>query len=285
MANVQPNADRPFGGHVTLGRTGLRVSRLGIGAGYGAPAEAYEKAFHEHGVNYFYWSLPRRGGMKRALLNLAPNHREQLVVALQTYDHLGFFGKGAVERQLRKLGLDYADVLILGWFNRRPPKRLLNDAQQLRADGKIRHICMSGHKRSFFAELAQEPDCPIDIFMIRYNAAHPGAERDIFPYLPETNRPGIYTYTTTSWGQLLDPKRMPPGEPPMTSTDCYRFALSNPNVDMCLCGPKSMAEMDAALATLDAPPVTDDEMARFRRIGAYVHSKGKSMEPAGTTAG
>ena len=34
--------------------------------------------------------------------------------------------------------------------------------------------------------------------MIRYNAAHPGAERDIFPHL-EARRPAVVAYTATSW--------------------------------------------------------------------------------------
>ena len=34
-----------------LGRTGLRVGPLGIGASYGVPAAAVERAF-EQGVNY-----------------------------------------------------------------------------------------------------------------------------------------------------------------------------------------------------------------------------------------
>ena len=42
-----------FKSHTTLGRTGLSVSRLGIGT-YGAPADALERAFHEYGINYFY---------------------------------------------------------------------------------------------------------------------------------------------------------------------------------------------------------------------------------------
>lgn len=265
--------------HTTLGRSGLRVSRLGIGAGYGAPAAAYEKAFHEYNVNYLYWSLPRRGGMKRALLNLAPKHRDKLVVALQSYDHAGFLVRNTFERHLRALQLDYADVLILGWFNSGPPNRVLEAALALKAEGKVRALAMSGHHRPHFAKLAQRPDNPIDIFMIRYNAAHPGAEHDVFPFLPKGNRPGIYTYTTTSWGELLSPKNMPAGEAPMSSTDCYRFALANPNVDMCLCGPKSMDEMDAALRTLDSAPASPQELARWRRIGAHVHPKGQ-MNPA-----
>ncbi len=260
--------------HAVLGRTGLRVSRLGIGAGYGAPAEAYEHAFHDYGVNYMYWSLTRRGGMKRALLNLAPKFRDRLVIAVQTYDHAGVVARNTVERHLRALRIDYADVLILGWFNHGPPRRVIDAALKLKDQGKIRFIAMSGHRRPLFAQHAQDPASPIDIFMIRYNAAHPGAERDVFPFLPASNRPGVYTYTTTSWGQLLEAKRMPPGEPPMTSTECYRFALANENVNMCLCGPKSMEEMRAALATLDAAPASAVELARWRRIGAHVHPKG-----------
>jgi aryl-alcohol dehydrogenase-like predicted oxidoreductase len=256
------------------------VSRLGIGAGYGAPAAACEKAFHEFGVNYFYYSLPRRGGMRRALHNLAPQHRDDLVIAVQTYDHFGIAAGHFVERTLRTLRIDVADVLILGWFNHGPPKRVIDAALKLKDQGKIRFIAMSGHRRVLFAEHAQDPNSPIDIFMIRYNAAHPGAEHDVFPYLPESNRPGVYTYTTTSWGELLDSRKMPEGESPMTSTECYRFALANPNVDMCLCGPRSAEEMDAALQTLDSPPATDDEMVRWRRIGAHVYPKGVSAAAA-----
>jgi len=36
-----------------LGRTGLKVGRIGISAAYGAPANAIEEAF-ERGANYFY---------------------------------------------------------------------------------------------------------------------------------------------------------------------------------------------------------------------------------------
>ena len=35
-----------------LGRTGLKVGRLGVACSYGAPTAAFEEAF-EQGVNYF----------------------------------------------------------------------------------------------------------------------------------------------------------------------------------------------------------------------------------------
>jgi aryl-alcohol dehydrogenase-like predicted oxidoreductase len=38
----------------TLGKTGLKVGRLGISSSFGAPAAAFEEAF-ERGCNYFTW--------------------------------------------------------------------------------------------------------------------------------------------------------------------------------------------------------------------------------------
>lgn len=249
------------------------MSRLGIGSGYGVPASAVEKAYREYGVNYFFWSSPRfKGkGIRGAVQRLARNERDKIVVALQTYDHLGLSMRHYVEKGLRTLGTDFADVLILGWFNYVPAHRVLDAALRLKDEGKIRFIGMSGHNRPVFGQMAGQSDLPIDIFMVRYNAVHRGAETDIFPYLPATNRPGVSTYTATCWGKLLKAGKMPPDEKPLTSSECYRFALSNPDVDLCLTGPKNSEEMDEALLALDGPPLSEEEMKRIRRIGDFIH--------------
>ncbi len=254
-----------------LGRTGLSVSRLGLASGYGAPARAVEKAFHEHGINYFLWSTPRRSGFGEGLRSLAKEARERMVIALQSYDHSGLLTTRAVEKGLADLGTDYADVLILGWHNSVPWRRLLDTARALVERGKVRFIGMSGHKRTTFGSLAGDMANPIDVFMIRYNAAHTGAEKDIFPFVPEKNRPGITIYTATSWRRLIKPGRMPRGEEPLSAADCYRFVLSDPHVDLCLFGPADERQMDEAVVALDRGPLTEAEMERVRRIGAHVH--------------
>ncbi len=63
------------------------------------------------------------------------------------------------------------------------------------------------------------------------------------------------------------------GEPPLSATDCYRFALSNPFVDLCLCGPKDTEQMREALRSLDIGPMDKSELIRVRKIGDYVRSK------------
>lgn len=266
-----------FSEPVTLGRTGLRVGRLGVGASYGVPAAPLERAFHEHGMNYFYWGSMRRHGMRDAIRSISRTNRDDLVVVLQSYDRTGVLMRPLHERGLRALGIDRADVLLLGWHDSYPSRRVIDAAMGLKEDGLIRFIAVSGHERSLYARYADEARrdpaaFPFDILMFRYNAAHRGAESEIFPHLDEgTERPGVTCYTATRWGKLLDPRKMPSGERPLTAAECYRFVLSNPKVDLCMTGPRNAAQLEAACAALAAGPLDEDEMERVRRIGDHVH--------------
>ena len=262
-----------FKQHTTLGRTGLSVSRLGIAASYGVPTPALEKAFHEHGVNFFYWGSVRKPGMRDALLHLKGGYRSNMVVAFQTYDKSGLLMRHFHEKGLRTLGVDYADVLILGWMMGEPRRRMLETAVRLREEGKVRYLAMSSHNRPLIGNLVATPDLPVDVFMLRYNAAHRGAETDIFPHIPAENPSGIMAYTATRWGQLMDPKKMPPGEEPLTAADCYRFALTDPHVDLCMMGPKTAEELEGGLKALELGPLSADEMERVKRIGDWVYGK------------
>ena len=111
-----------------LGKTGLSVGRLGISSSYGAPAEAFEGAF-ERGCNYFTWGTfikGRSSEMKKAVQNLVKKgKREELVLAVFTYTHNSFLTERFIMKGLRQMGIDYFDVLLLGWFPKSPRKGIL----------------------------------------------------------------------------------------------------------------------------------------------------------------
>jgi aryl-alcohol dehydrogenase-like predicted oxidoreductase len=144
------------------------------------------------------------------------------------------------------------------------------EAMALREKGLVRFLAVSSHNRPLFPELAAEG--LFDILHVRYNAAHRGAEEEVFPRLAPEKRPGVVTYTATRWGDLLKPNKMPAGERPLTGADCYRFVLSNPDVDVCMTGPRTLAEMREALRALELGPLSPEEMRRIRRIGDHVHT-------------
>ena len=251
-----------------LGRTGLEVGRLGMAASFGVPARAVEQAF-DRGVNYLYWGSFRRGPFGQALRNLRPQ-RDRMVLVLQSYSRVAALMTPSVEIALRKLGFAYADVLLLGLWNHKPPPRILDAGRRLRERCLIRNIAISTHHRPLISSLSTDPD--IGIVHVRYNAVHPGAEREVFPLLAGNgNRPGLVAFTATSWRQLLNPKRVPPGERVPTATDCYRFVLSNPAVDVCMTGPANESHVGEALRAIELGPMSADELAWMRRVGDFIH--------------
>ena len=190
-----------------------------------------------------------------------------------------------LRRGLKSAGLDHADVLILGYFSRKPSRRLIDGALKMKEKGLVRFLGLSSHNRKLLGTLAAEGE--FDVLHLRYNAAHRGAETEIFPSRrKETGkRPGTVVFTATRWGQLLKAKKMPPGEKPPTAADCYRFVLSHPAVDVCMSGAKTVDEMRENLAVLDSGPMTEAELERMRRIGDFVHGpKRSSIGPANPRA-
>jgi hypothetical protein len=60
---------------VTLGRTGLSVTRLGLASSYGTDEAMVEEAV-AHGVNYLYWGALRTGAMARGIRNAVRSNRK-----------------------------------------------------------------------------------------------------------------------------------------------------------------------------------------------------------------
>jgi len=248
-----------------LGRTGLRVARLGMGSSYGVPAPAVERAF-DLGVNYLYWGSFRTRHFQTALRNLSPR-RDRMVLVLQSFTRAASLMAWSVERGLRRIGYDHADVLLLGLWNRTPPPRIMDAAHRLKQRGLARFLAISTHRRPMAATWARES--AFDIVHVRYNAVHTGAERDVFPNLP-ANGPGIVSYTATCWGRLLSRRRVPRGERIPTAADCYRFVMSHPAVHVCMCGPSTEAHAREATEALRLGPMADEEISWMRRVGAAV---------------
>jgi aryl-alcohol dehydrogenase-like predicted oxidoreductase len=142
-----------------LGRTGLKVGRLGVAASYGVPAYAVECAA-EQGANYLYWGSIRTPGFAEAIRNLA-SKRDQLVVVVQSYARIGALTGWGVERALRTLRLDYADILLLGLWNKPIPRRILDAGRALQERGRVRFLAVSSHNRRFVSELAGGNDVDV----------------------------------------------------------------------------------------------------------------------------
>jgi aryl-alcohol dehydrogenase-like predicted oxidoreductase len=249
-----------------FGRTGLTTGPFGLASSYGIAGADVERAF-ERGIDLFFFGSRRRAGFAQGVRQIAKQNRERMTIAVQSFTRMAFLMPWSLDRALKALGTDYVDLLCLGWWDGLPPQRILDKALELRARGKVKHLMISCHDRPKFAHLVATG--VFDAIMVRYNAAHPGAEREVFPYVCDLD-PGVLSFTATRWGTLVDPAKTPAGEKTPSAADCYRFVLSNGHVHATLTGPRDGRELDAGLKALELGPMDEAELAWMRRVGAHV---------------
>ncbi len=261
--------------HTTLGATGLKIHRLGLSSTYRPGREAVRYAI-DSGINLFF-CYGFDTNVTRVIREATSSERDKLVIATGAYNllvgHLNL--RKTLEKRLRQLGTDYIDIFqFLGVTK---PKHLtdhvLEELSRFKEEGKIRFTGMSCHDRKFAGRLAAEG--VLDTFMIRYNAAHRGAEQDIFPHL-EAHDPGLISYTATRWGYLIRRQRGWPKDAPIpTAQQCYRFVMSNPHVHVCLSAPSNLEHLKQNLAGLEQGPLTSEELVLMHEYGDLVYQKKK----------
>ena len=252
----------------TLGRSGLSVSRLALAGSYGIDADAAERAFHELSINHFFVSLRMKGLAEGVRRLIKAGHRDEIVLQAGSFMPLGSSLPKAWEKITRALGTDYVDIFQIFWVRNRwfVGGKTWPAMQKLKAEGKVKALAISTHERPLGLALGNE--LPLDVLMLRYNAAHRGAEREVFEKLGQGDRPGIVAYTATRWGKLLKQKG---GLGPMSAPECYRFQLSNPAVDVGLCGARTFDELKADVEGVLAGPLDEKRSSEVRAFGDRVH--------------
>lgn len=266
---------------ITLPKIDKSVLRMGLAGNYGVTADDARWAA-ERGMSYWVVGASFKRVLP-AVRDVIAKDREAHVVAMLGMAAFAWQVRRSVEGYLRKLDTEYLDVFKLGWLGKtsRYSPGVLDELAKLKAEGKIRAIGTSIHDRPRAGRLAE--DSPIDVFMIRYSAKHPGAEQDVFPHLA-TRDPAVIAYTALAWQQLLKPVKgieMPPfpGDaargPPLTADLAYRFVLTSPHVHVVLTGPKDRAQLEANLASLERGPLSEAELAWVREYGQKLRAKRK----------
>jgi aryl-alcohol dehydrogenase-like predicted oxidoreductase len=258
-----------------LGGTGIKVCRLGLSATYRPGKKTIHRAL-DFGLNFFFcYGFDTH--MIHVLRDMPRSSREKVVIATGAYNLiLGHPDlRRTLEKRLRQLKTDYIDAfLFLGVMKPKQfSEEVVEQLRRFREEGKVRAIGLSCHDRGFVGRLASEG--AVDVIMMRYNAAHRGAEDEIFPHLT-AHDPGVISYTATRWSFLLRrPHDWPREKSIPTAAQCYRFVLSRPEVDVCLTAPSNIGQLEENLSALDQGPLPADEISFMREFGDVVHKAHK----------
>ncbi|MFH8336464.1 aldo/keto reductase [Streptomyces sp. AM6-12] len=211
-----------------LGRSGLRVSPLALGAatfgtesGWGAEREEARKLFDlyvERGGNFIDTANTYSGGTSERLLGeFVRDRRESLVLATK-YTTLRDPGdpnssgshrkslSASVEASLRRLGTDYIDLLYLHvWDFTTPVEEILRGMDDLVRQGKVLYVAISNAPAWQISRMQTVADLrgwsPLVALQIEYNLVERTGERDLIPMAREMGL-GVVPYSPLAGGVL-----------------------------------------------------------------------------------
>lgn len=216
--------------YYTLGRTGLRVSRLALGTmtfgddwGWGADesrSRALFDAYVESGGNFFDTADLYTGGRSEELLGKFIEERgmrDAAVIATKfSYSaepgnpNAGGNGRKnimrAVEGSLRRLGTDHIDLYILHTWDRvTPAEEVMRTMDDLVRSGKVRHVGLSDVP-AWYASRAQalaehRGYEPVSALQLEYNLTERSIE-DEFVDLGSQHGMGIMAWSPLASGLL-----------------------------------------------------------------------------------
>jgi hypothetical protein len=250
--------------------TNLRVSPVCIGIVQ--DPRTVPEAF-DAGVNFFFltadmhWPLyePLRRGLAM-LLERGSSLRDEIVVALVSYVTQPEFCVAPFKEAIASVpNLRRADLTVIGgsyaadFFVRHGRYKTHRTGA---IPGGVSALGASFHDRPAAANALSHG--LVDIAYCRYNAAHRGAEVDIFPHVRGKDRKTLL-YTFTSASGYVSPARchelgLPKKKWRPTVTDHHRFALTPKAVDGILCAPKTPAELRGIEDAIGRGPLAREEL-------------------------
>jgi len=248
-----------------LGKSGLKVSRLGFGAmrlpmdGQRVNRELALPMIHrafEGGVNYidtavgYCWE-----DSQRVVGEALKGWRDKIVVSTKNHEYSDETKCWThLENSLARLQVDYIDIYNTHGVNGKSLDesvrlRVLNWLRKARDRGLIKHICTSFHDGN--DALRKVVDSGFyDSITLQYNLLDRGLE-DGIAYAHENNI-GVVVMGPVGGGRLGLPNEalsnVVPGINRIPEL-ALRFVLANPNVTMALSGMSTMAQVDENLGT------------------------------------
>jgi predicted aldo/keto reductase-like oxidoreductase len=229
-----------------------------------------------HGVNFLNW-CGNPDGLSQTIPELGAD-RTRVKVCVQFEARRASDAAAELRQILTTLHTDYVDILTFyyveehaEWQEIIGPGGALEYCRDAQRGGQVRMLGLTTHQRPLGAEMASSG--LLDMLMIRYNAAHRGAERDVFPVTDRLRMP-VVVYTCLRWGALL---RGTPDDPPGFAVpgapQWYRFALQTPSATVALMAPESRTELEEDLLALRADgPLTAQEYGLLTEHGQRVRT-------------
>jgi predicted aldo/keto reductase-like oxidoreductase len=244
-----------------LGKTGLKISRMGFG---GIPiqridAEGTKALMHrlmEAGVNFI--DTARGYTVSEEYLGYAlEGIRDQFILATKSMAQTKEAMAADINTSLKNLRTDYIDLYQIhnpgaaAYEVITAPGGALEALLEAKASGKIGHIGLTTHSADLMAKVMEEEW--VETLMFPYNIVETQAE-ELIARCGQKNI-GFIDMKPLAGGAIED------------ATLALRFITANPDVTVVIPGMAEPEELDQNLAAMaDNSPLTDEEWTKIKAI-------------------
>ncbi len=247
--------------YVTLGKTGLKISRLGFG---GIPIQRTDaattkelmKVMVEKGINYI--DTARGYTVSESYLGEAlEGYRDKFILATKSMARNKDGMAADIETSLKNLRTDYIDIYQVHNPSLEQLEQVMAPGGALEAlieakeAGKIGHIGLTGHTMELFEKAVGLPW--VETFMFPYNIVERQGE-ELMRKCTENNI-GFIVMKPLAGGAIED------------ANLALRFICANPDVSVVIPGMYDVKEIDMNLAaTEDTSPLSEEELKKMEEI-------------------
>jgi len=280
-----------------LGRTGVRVSILGVG-GYhlGLPQDEQEsirivRRALDHGMNFLdnCWDYNEGKSEERMGKALRDGYRQKAFLMTKLDGRTAQSAREQLDQSLRRLQTDAIDLVQIHEVIRDDdPERCfakggaMEAYLEARKAGKLRFIGFTGHKdpriHKHMLEVARQNGFRFDTVQMPVNvldAHYRSFEKEVIP-VAQLDGTAVLGMKSMAAGLILESGAASPVE-------CLRYAMSVPGIAVTITGCDSEGVLEQALwLATTCKPMTDEERQKLLARTAP-HAKGGKWEKFKTT--
>jgi len=246
-----------------LGRTGLKVTTVGMGCMITSDGSVVERAL-DSGINYFDTARSYQHGNNERMVGAALGaKRKQVVLSTKTEAQDKEGALRQLDASLRELNTDYVDIWYL--HGKGSPAAILDDlveAQQLaKQQGKTRFIGVSTHsgQQQVLPWMAQKG--VFDVVLTAYNFSMDASMDEAIATAAKAGM-GVVAMKVMAGGS----RRVRPGDPlaerlgrPGAMLAALKWAVNKPNVATTIPSMTDMDQLQENLKAMGSPLSSSDE--------------------------
>jgi predicted aldo/keto reductase-like oxidoreductase len=257
-SSAKPNYKFTYG---TLGKTGLKVTRMAFGCMTTSDASVIERAA-DNGINFFDTARVYQGGNNERMVGAAlRKYRQKVYIASKTQGKDGKTALADLDTSLKELQTDHLDIWYL--HSRSTPSmvndELLEAQNSAKKAGKIRFAGVSFHGGHAEMVPAMVKLKHFDVFLMSYNFTMDPSTDALIAQAKKANigvvamkglaggvKPTVGSYTVPA--DMLNRLNRPGA-----AVSAIKWVLKNPNVDTIIPSITDNDQLDENLRAMSSP--------------------------------